>query len=233
MDAQRSPASAGAGSAISAAHARMLKEAVIMATPRWEPFREMQTLRDAMERFVQEGIMRPASSFIPGMRGGAVPVDVIEHDDVYLVRVALPGVRPEQATVTLQGHMLTIRGELSASEAGKGLRWLMHEIRTGPFYRTLSLPSEVDADQSTARFRQGILELTLPKRMSVRPHQIQIQPTGSEAGRQGQPARGEAGEAPRNGHATADTVSEASQESFPASDAPAWSGRSTSGTSDD
>jgi HSP20 family protein len=213
-----------------------------MATPRWDPFHEMQSFREAMERFMQDGIMRPASNFIPGMRGGTIPVDVIERDEAYVVRAALPGVRPEDASVTLQGHVLTIRGEIGTASVGQGQRWLLHELRGGSFYRTVSLPATVDTEQSTARFRQGILELTLPKQATMRPRQIQIQGSGTQPssiqddeprGGQTAPHAGERGsrtlsasadtEARQNGRVEADTVSESSRESFPASDSPTWS----------
>jgi hypothetical protein len=163
--------------------------------------------------------------------------------------------------VTLQGHVLTIRGEMNALEAGQGQRWLLRELRTGSFSRTLSLPAEVDINQSSARFRQGILELTLPKQVTTRPRQIQIQGSGTqpdstqdpmqgeehgaeprvggaapdprESGGQSRRARGASGvsmETRRNGHAETDAVAEASRESFPASDAPAWGAGSTSGS---
>src|SRR5215469_15196086 len=144
-----------------------------MASQRWDPLHEMQTFRDSMERFIQEGFVRPASNFIPGMRG-AIPLDVLDREDRYIVRAALPGVRPDDVQVTLQGRTLTIRGTRSREEEVTHQTWLLHEHRTGDFYRSVTLPAPVDADASTARFRHGILELTLPKVEAIRPRQIKI-----------------------------------------------------------
>src|SRR5919202_5265342 len=104
-----------------------------MGLDRWDPFREMLSLREAMDRFLhlqQGGLMRPAQ-LLSSMRPDAIPLDVVERDDAFLVKAAIPGVRPEDVEVVVQGERLTIRAESKAEEERHGDNWLIREQRTG------------------------------------------------------------------------------------------------------
>ncbi len=165
-----------------------------MATSRWDPFREMQGFRDSMERFFQEGVRRPAGAMFPGMRAG-VPINVIEREEAFLVHAMLPGAQPDDVQVTLRGNLLTIQGQYPLEERRPGDRWILHERRGDPFYRTISLPEEVDADRAGARFHHGVLELTLPKARIAHARHIKIQ--GASATPSEAPTANGTGEAPQ------------------------------------
>ncbi len=149
-----------------------------MAMEPWSPYREMVTLRDAMDRLFQESFVRP----IGGMSGrGSVALDIAESADQYEVRAALPGVKPEDVQITVQGDNLTIRGEVKGEEERKtDQNWLARERVTGTFYRSISLPLPVSAEKAQAHFEHGILYLTLPKAEEAKPKEIRID-GGSQA----------------------------------------------------
>ncbi len=204
-----------------------------MAMERWDPFRDIVSLREAMDRLIQESFVRPAGSLLQGARGG-VPLDVMEKDNEYEVHASLPGIKPEDVQITVQGNTVTIRGESGAEQERKDENWIVRERRSGSFYRSFSLPSEVDAGKATARYENGVLVLDLPKAEAAQPRRIQInaspqlsQPTNVSVqrddtvqGQQGQSSSQQAS-TQTNGQ-SGDQVTQASEDSFPASDPPSW-----------
>lgn len=75
-----------------------------MTIERWDPFGEMLTLRDAMNRLFEESFVRPGQAVAPGVGRFAMPIDLSEADDQFIVEAALPGLRPEDIDVTVQGN---------------------------------------------------------------------------------------------------------------------------------
>jgi hypothetical protein len=90
------------------------------------------------------------------------------------VRASLPGIKPEDLDISVQGDLLTIRGETREETTSGGENWQRREIRRGAFARAFRLPSDVDSDASDASFENGILELRLPKREEAKPRKIQV-----------------------------------------------------------
>ncbi len=156
-----------------------------MALDRWDPLREMMTLREAMDRLFQESVVRPTGSFLAGARG-ATPVDIAERDNSFVVQAAMPGIAPEEIQVTVKGNTLTIRGEHKDEEERSDQNWLVRERRGQSFYRSVTLPTAVNADKAEAKYENGVLTLTLPKADEALPKQIRI---GGQVGSEtGQPA---------------------------------------------
>src|SRR5919202_4200174 len=147
-----------------------------MVLERWDPFREMMTLRDTVDRLLQQGVMRPGQ-LLSSMRPDAIPLDVVERDDAFVVKAALPGVKPEDVEVVVQGERLTIRAQLQAEEERHGENWLLREQRYGNLQRSVTLPSAVSSEQAEARIENGVLSLRLPKAQEARPHRIAV-PSG-------------------------------------------------------
>jgi HSP20 family protein len=201
---------------------------------RWEPLRDMMSLRDTMERLIQESFLRPAGSILPAMRG-AMPLDVVERGDAFEIRASLPGIKPEDVQITVQGDVLTIRGTTTSEQERKDDRdddenWILRERRSGSFYRSLTLPAPLDADRATARFEQGVLVLEIPKAETAKARQIPVSgaqrsqqsttPSGQQRSATSDQLSGPTHEESQQ-HAD-DVVTKSSMESFPASDPPSW-----------
>jgi HSP20 family protein len=144
-----------------------------MAIQRWDPFREVVSLRDAVSSLLQESFVRPIG--ILGDGGSAMlPLDISENENEFIVKASLPGVRPEDVQITAHGDTLTLRGEIKAEEEKKDEHYHLRERRFGQFQRTVTLPTPISADKAQAHFENGVLTLTLPKAEEAKPKQIKI-----------------------------------------------------------
>lgn len=146
-----------------------------MSLTRWDPFREVLSLREAMDRLFEESFVRPFRGWPARTETEvAVPLDMYETDDSLVVSAAVPGLKPEDVDITISGNVLTIKGEFQAEEKGKRGNVHFQERRYGRFQRSVSLPSIVDTDKVEATFENGILRVILPKTEEARPKQIPV-----------------------------------------------------------
>jgi HSP20 family protein len=140
--------------------------------------RDALTLRDAMERFwdVPMGFSPWRWAELGADLDAAVPaVDVTETDAEYTLKAALPGWKPENVTITYEGGMVTLEGEVKEETEDKtDARYHRKEIRHRSFSRSFSLPADVDSAKAAAEFKDGLLMITLPKSEIVKPKQIKI-----------------------------------------------------------
>ncbi len=144
-----------------------------MAIQRWEPFREMVSLRDAMNSLLQESFVRPIS-LLADSNVAMLSLDIAEDQDEFIVHASLPGVRPEDVHITAHGDTLTIRGEFKAEEEKKDKQYHLRERRYGQFQRTVTVPTPINADKAQAQFENGVLTLRLPKTEEAKPKEIKI-----------------------------------------------------------
>ena len=138
---------------------------------RWEPAREMMTLREAMDHLFDDAFTRPLT-----LRDGwsAPAIDMYQTDDEIVVKASLPGVKADEVQINITGEILTLKGETRQVEEKKDKAWHMREQRWGAFERAIALPTEVVADKAKAEFENGILTSTLPKAEEVKPKIINI-----------------------------------------------------------
>ena len=137
---------------------------------RFEPMREMITLREAMDRLFNDAFT--PSSFSGGLQIPAV--DLYQTDDEVVVKASLPGLKAEDVQITVTGEMLTLKGEFKQKEDVKEKAYHLREQRYGIFERTFALPTEVVSDKAKAEFENGILTITLPKAEEVKPKMIAV-----------------------------------------------------------
>jgi HSP20 family protein len=192
-------------------------EQLHMSIDRWDPFREMMTIREAMDRWLQQGLSG-TGQLLSTLRPDSIPIDVVELDDAFEVRAAVPGVRPEDVEVTVQGERVTIRAEVRADEQRRGENWLMREHRYGTLQRSITLPVPVSSDSAEARIEHGVLTLRLPKLQGAQARRIAVSTSGASAGSGSSAATPGA----YDQAAEADKVTDESSQSFPASDPPGW-----------
>jgi HSP20 family protein len=147
---------------------------------RFDPFHEMVSLRQAMDRLLEDSFVSPLTWRTFEGEGFTPALDVHQTPDEIVVTAALPGVDQKDVEITLTGQTLQIRGELKADEKVERGQYLYRERRLGSFSRQLELPVRVDGDKTQATFAKGLLTLRIPKADEVKPRQIQIKPGESE-----------------------------------------------------
>jgi HSP20 family protein len=168
-----------------------------MAIERWDPFREMVSLREAMNSLLQDSFVRPGSAMVPGV-GAALPLDIAETENEFIVHASLPGVNPDEVQITVHGDTLTIRGETRGHEEKKGENWHLRERRFGAFQRSVALNAPVDSEKAKAEFEHGVLTLTLPKAEAAKPKQIKVS-TGAGNGAGTNSGKSQVGQNPNQG----------------------------------
>lgn len=143
------------------------------------PFEEMDRL---LESFFRHGGIRPWRFEWPSfpelarpLEGIAPKIDVIDRESEILVRAEIPGVDKKDLEVSVSENTLTLKGETRREEKEERGDYHRHEISVGAFARTVALPAEVDGDKAKAAFKDGILDVTLPKREQVRRHSIKLE----------------------------------------------------------
>ncbi len=143
-----------------------------MTLMRWDPWEEFRSLRRAMDRLWDELLGRREPVAV--VETVSFPVDMYETDEALVVKAALPGVRPENVEINVQGDLLTIRGEVKREEKVERENYHRRELHYGACARTISLPVPVDADKAEAAFENGILTVTLPKVPEARAKTIKV-----------------------------------------------------------
>ena len=145
-----------------------------MSLMRWDPFRDMESFRERMNRLFDESLALTRSE--GGERGRMlfVPVDVVEEGDSYVISAELPGVKPEDIDISVTGNTLTIKGEMGDTIEQEGERYHYRERRYGSFQRSVRLPNTLDTDKVEASFENGVLNISIPKQPQAQPKQITI-----------------------------------------------------------
>ena len=144
---------------------------------RWEPFREMISLRQAMDRLFEDSFVR-----FPHLSGDGVrefPIDVYQTKKDLVVKAALPGVKPEEVDITITDDAVTIKGEHKEEQETKEDDYLYRERYYGAFSRSVAIPVKVKGEKAEATFEEGVLTLTLPKAEEIKPRQIKIKAGGT------------------------------------------------------
>ncbi len=138
---------------------------------RWEPVREMMTLREAMDKLFDDAFTRPLSangvSVVPA-------IDLSETADEVVVKANLPGLTSDDVQITVTSDVLTLRGELKPADNKKEVTYHIMERRSGTFERSVMLPTDVQTEKAKADFENGVLTITLSKAETVKPKMISI-----------------------------------------------------------
>jgi len=149
-----------------------------MSIIRREPFTDLMSLRQAMDRLMEESFFRP-SRLISLLGEELRPaLDVYQTPSEVVVKAALPGVKPEEVDITISGDVLTIKGETKAEQEVKREDYLCQEHRYGAFTRSITLPSALNTEKAEATFEDGVLTLSIPRTEEAKPKAIKVKPKG-------------------------------------------------------
>jgi HSP20 family protein len=152
-----------------------------MAIVRWEPFRELAALQNEMSRWMG------------GLSGGVAPgngqsstwlpsVDVWETENELVLSFDLPGIDEDAIAVELDDDVLTVSGERERTSEHSGERFYRFERRFGTFSRSVTLPPGVQEEAISADYRNGVLEIRIPKPEEQKPRRIKVGSTGAIEG---------------------------------------------------
>ena len=142
------------------------------------PFRPLsmfEEMEHMLENFVPHGWLHPFKKEQAIFAEGIPRVDVIDRDDTIVVRAALPGVDKDDLTVSTTPQTVTIRGATKKEFREEKDEYFRCEISSGSFLRTVTLPAPVDEEKVKAKFKDGLLELTLPKIENAKRRSIKIE----------------------------------------------------------
>jgi len=174
-----------------------------MTVVRWNPFREMEAMHNEMERLFSRfggfGFGEFGNRELGNGRGATygsgdpnaqnsrgresqwmLPVDVIETQEALRLKAALPGVDPQDVNIEINDHVLTLTAQRRHEDKGEEGSFAWIEQQYGTFSRSLTLPTYADTEGIEARYNNGLLELTIPKKESARPRRIELQMGGNE-----------------------------------------------------
>jgi len=140
---------------------------------RWDPFRELATLQDRMNRLFQETAstgetsLTNSGAFIP-------PVDVYEDEHSLRLKLEVPGIDEKDLDVRIENNVLTVKGERKFEKEEKEENFHRIERRYGSFVRSFTLPNTIDSEKVSAEYKNGVLALQLAKKAEAKPKQIKV-----------------------------------------------------------
>ncbi len=145
-----------------------------MSILRWDPFDDVSTLRRSMEKLFDEfNTRRPSRDF--AVLEWAPAVEMFETGNDVVVRAELPNIDPKNVDITVTNDAITLRGETKREEEHKDRNYHRRELRYGAFSRTLPLTTEVKSSEARATYKDGVLEIKIPKSERVKPTSVKVQ----------------------------------------------------------
>ncbi len=143
-----------------------------MTLVRWSPFRDIMSAQDEMNRLFTD-LLRPRES--RGAEDWIPAVDVSETEDAFVVTADVPGIKSEDIKISVAQNVLTLKGEKKSVREEKKEQFHRVERSYGSFERTFSLPSTVESENIRAKYKDGVLEIRLPKSKEAKPQEIKIE----------------------------------------------------------
>jgi len=142
---------------------------------RWDPFRELEDVHNRLSSLFDSGHPRSRDREESLMTTEWAPlVDISEDDKTYTLKVELPEVKREDIKVSVENDLLTISGERHREKEEKNRRYHRVERAYGSFMRNFSLPQNVDANQVSAQYRDGLLCVNIAKTEKARPQSVEV-----------------------------------------------------------
>jgi HSP20 family protein len=141
---------------------------------RFEPFREVATLQDRMNRLFRESFNQAGQDESLTNSSFAPAVDVYEDEHTVTLKIEVPGIDEKDIDVRLENNTLTVHGERKIEKEEKEENYRRVERQYGSFTRTFTLPTTVDGEKVAANYDKGVLKIALPKKAEAKPKQIKV-----------------------------------------------------------
>ncbi|MFQ5700877.1 MAG: Hsp20/alpha crystallin family protein [Acidobacteriota bacterium] len=146
-----------------------------MALTRWDPFRDLVTLQERMNRLFEDSMARSNTTDQEMAMGAWTPsVDIFETPEKVVLRADLPGIPEEDIDLRIENNRLTLRGDRKFLKETKEEDYHRIERSYGTFSRSFQLPGAIDQEKISAIHKDGVLEVSLPKREETRPKLIKV-----------------------------------------------------------
>jgi HSP20 family protein len=146
-----------------------------MAVVKWDPFRDLISIQDRMNRLFEQTLSRSRGDEGVSATSWTPAVDIYETADTIVMKAELPGVAREDIQIQINENTLTLQGERRFAKDVREENYLRLERAYGGFHRSFTLPATVQQDKIRALFKDGVLELTLPKAEDSKPKRISIE----------------------------------------------------------
>ena len=146
-----------------------------MALARWSPTRDLLSFRDDMNRMFNEFFGRTEGQEGTWLAGAwSPPVDIYDADEAIILKAELPGFGKDDVNIELKDNTLTLKGQRKHETEMKDEQYVRRERTYGSFQRTFMLPTPIDQEKVAATYKDGVLELRLPKSEAAKPKRIAI-----------------------------------------------------------
>ncbi len=147
-----------------------------MALIRWDPFREMSALQERMNRLFSDVRAQAPVRGEEIVQGAWIPaVDIFETNEAIVLKAELPGITAQDISVEVKDNTLTLKGEKKFEKEVKEENYHRVERSHGSFQRAFTLPGTIHQEKVKAKFKDGILEITLPKVEEAKPKQVKVE----------------------------------------------------------
>lgn len=145
-----------------------------MSIVRWDPFRELDEMNDRLNRFFGRSALSRSDRDALTVVDWAPSVDIVETPEEFQIKAELPDVKKDDVSVSVDGNVLRIRGERKQEKEDQNKRFHRVERSYGSFMRTFTLPENVDDGKVQAEFKDGMLNVRLPKSDKAKPKSVQV-----------------------------------------------------------
>lgn len=145
-----------------------------MAIIRWDPFRDMVTLREKMNRLFEDVFTGRAEDKELAAGTWAPAVDIYETENELIMTAEVPGIEEKDIEIKIEDNTLSLRGERKFEKETKEENYHRIERSYGSFYRAFTLPNSIDPDKIQAEHENGVLKISMPKRHELKPRKVKI-----------------------------------------------------------
>ncbi len=145
-----------------------------MAIIRWDPFRDLITLREKMNRLFEDAVTSRGEDKDLISSAWTPAVDIYENENELVLTAEVPGLEEKDVEIRIEDNTLSIKGERKFEKETKEENYHRIERSYGAFFRSFTLPNSIDQDKIQAEHENGILKITMPKRTELKPRKVKI-----------------------------------------------------------